>query len=147
MTEEPTTSGDDRGDGDEGVESGMKGHGSISYLHIPAVDADRSAEFYAAVLGWRVRTGGGGSRAGFEDGSGHLGGAFVTNQAISREPGLLPYIYVDRIDETIERVLAGGGEVVTEPYPEGNLWVATFRDPAGNVMGLWQEGPREVAVH
>jgi predicted enzyme related to lactoylglutathione lyase len=25
---------------------------------------------------------------------------------------------------------------------EGDLWVATVRDPAGNLIGLWQEGPR-----
>jgi len=66
----------------------------------------------------------------------------VTDQAISREPGLLPYIYVDRIDDTIEQVEARGGKIVKAPYPEGNLWVATFRDPAGNVLGLWQEGAR-----
>ena len=32
-----------------------------------------------------------------------------------------------------------GGEIVAAPYAEGNLSVATFRDPSGNVMGLWQE--------
>jgi predicted enzyme related to lactoylglutathione lyase len=31
---------------------------------------------------------------------------------------------------------------VTEPYPEGDLWVAVFRDPSGNVLGVWQHGPR-----
>jgi len=56
--------------------------------------------------------------------------------------GLLPYIYVERIDDTLKQVVAQGGEVVKAPYPEGNLWVATCRDPAGNVIGLWQEGPR-----
>ena len=66
----------------------------------------------------------------------------MTDQAISREPGLLPYIYVERIDDTLEQVEAQGGEVVKAPYPEGNLWVATFRDPAGNVIGIWQEGSR-----
>jgi len=35
--------------------------------------------------------------------------------------------------------VAHGGEVVKAPYPEGNLWVATVRDPAGNMIGLWQE--------
>jgi hypothetical protein len=32
-----------------------------------------------------------------------------------------------------------GGSSVTPPYPEGNLKVATFRDPAGNVVGIWQQ--------
>ncbi len=74
--------------------------------------------------------------------TGHVSGAWVTDQAISREPGLLPYIYVDRIDDAIEQVEAQGGEIVKAPYPEGNLWMVTFRDPDGYVLGLWQEGPR-----
>ena len=51
-------------------------------------------------------------------------------------------IYVDRIDDTLRHVVAEGGEVVRAPYPEGNLWVATFHDPAGNVLGHWQEERR-----
>jgi len=47
-----------------------------------------------------------------------------------------------RIDPTLERISANGGEVVKSPYSEGDLWVATFRDPAGNVIGTWQQGPR-----
>jgi predicted enzyme related to lactoylglutathione lyase len=35
-----------------------------------------------------------------------------------------------------------GGAPVMAPYPEGDLWVATFRDPAGNIVGVWQQGPR-----
>ena len=31
-----------------------------------------------------------------------------------------------------------GGTVERETYPEGDLLVATFRDPAGNVVGSWQ---------
>ena len=31
-----------------------------------------------------------------------------------------------------------GAEPATAPYPEGNLTVATFRDPAGNEIGIWQ---------
>src|SRR5436305_8295606 len=103
-------------------------NGSLSYLHIPAVDLQRSAEFYGAVLGWDIR-GADTPRPGFVDPGGQLGGAFVTDQAVAREPGLLPYAYVDHIDDTLALVTAHGGEVVREPYPEGNLWVATFRDP------------------
>jgi predicted enzyme related to lactoylglutathione lyase len=66
----------------------------------------------------------------------------VIDQAISREPGLLPYIYVNHIDNTLRQIEAQGGKVVKAPYREGNLWVATFSDPAGNVIGLWQEVAR-----
>ena len=124
-----------------GVDARLARHGGLSYLEIPAVDAQKSATFYEQVLGWRIgRRGSDNPR--FEDLTGHLIGGWVTGRAISREPGLLAYIYVDRIDDAVGRVAAHGGEVVKAPYPEGNLWVATVRDPAGNVIGLWQEGPR-----
>lgn len=47
----------------------------------------------------------------------------------------MPYIYVHGVDAALERVKVNGGEIVRPPYREGDLWVATFRDPAGNVVG------------
>jgi predicted enzyme related to lactoylglutathione lyase len=123
------------------VDSGLARHGHVSYLEIPAIDVEKSAAFYEAVFGWSVRRNNT-QRASFDDASGTLSGSLVTGRAPSREPGLLPYIYVDGIDAVIERIAARGGEVVKAPYPEGDLWVATFRDPAGNLMGIWQAGPR-----
>ena len=50
-----------------------------------------------------------------------------------------PYVFVESIDETLHDVVAHGGEIVTPPYPEGDLRVATFRDVSGNVVGVWQQ--------
>ena len=58
------------------------------------------------------------------------------------EAGVVPYVYVRDIDETLTRITDHGGEVTTKPYPEGDLWVAMTRDPAGNAIGVWQHGPR-----
>jgi len=124
-----------------GVGARLARHGGLSYLEIPAVDARQSAAFYQKVLGWNLR-GQDTDDPRFDDATGHLIGRWVTGRAISREPGLLPFIYVSHIDDAVERVVAHGGEVIKAPYPEGNLWVATVRDPAGNVIGLWQQGPR-----
>ena len=67
----------------------------------------------------------------------------MADMAVAGEAGVRPYIYVDSVDEALEKVAANSGEVVMEPYPEGDLWVALFRDPAGNVIGVWQHGSRE----
>jgi uncharacterized protein len=114
--------------------------GGISYLRIPAEEPRRSADFYGSVFGWTVRANR--DDPAFEDGSGHVIGHFVDDQPVAGEAGVRPYIYVDGIDETLDRVTSHGGAIVTAPYPEGDLWVATFRDPAGNVVGVWQRGPR-----
>jgi uncharacterized protein len=111
--------------------------GGVSYLEIPADDPGVSAAFYGAVFGWRVA--GGPERASFEDGTGHVIGHFVAGVPVAGEAGVRPYVFVERVDETLDKVVAEGGEVVTAPYPEGDLRVATFRDPAGNVIGVWQQ--------
>jgi predicted enzyme related to lactoylglutathione lyase len=77
-------------------------------------------------------------RPSFDDGTGHVSGAWMSSLEASSTPGLLPYIYVEGIEETAERITVHGGEIVQAPYREGNLLVATFRDPSGNLIGLWE---------
>ena len=113
-------------------------YGEVSYVEIPSIDAGESARFYEKVFGWNIS---GDTEHRHFDASGFIG-AFVTGRTVSREPGILPYIYVERFDETLDLATANGGEVVRPPFPEGALWVATFRDPAGNVIGIYHRGPR-----
>ena len=120
------------------VEPRLARHGHVSYLEIPAVDIEQSADFYESVLGWQIHQGQSG-HISFDDRSGDLIGRWVTGRQISREPGLLPYIYVDDINDVVKRIQNHSGEIVREPYVEGDLWVATFRDPAGNLMGIWEK--------
>ena len=110
--------------------------GGISYLRIPAPDPRLAAAFYEAVFGWNVRADR--DDPSFEDGTGHVIGHFTADQPVAGEGGVRPYVYVESVDDTLGRVAAHGGEVVTAPYPEGDLRVATFRDPVGNVFGVWQ---------
>jgi uncharacterized protein len=119
------------------VDSSLARDGGLSYLEIPAVDPRRSAAFYQSVLGWNVDTSDP-ERPKFMDQTGHLLGRWHKGRAISREPGLLPYIYVGRLREVVERVAPSGGEIVRAPYAEGDTLVSTIRDPAGNMIGLWQ---------
>ena len=127
--------------GGDGAPRHMFGHGRLSYVQVPALDVRASARFYESVFDWKSR-GDGENHLSFTDATGDMIGAWVTGRAISREPGVLPYIYVHGIDGIVERIKANGGEIVKSPYAEGDLWVATFRDPAGNVIGIWQHGPR-----
>ena len=115
--------------------------GGVSYLRIPAPDGPRSAAFYRAVFGWKV--GGDPDQPSFEDGTGHVIGHWIPDLPVAGEAGVVPYIYVDQVDAALAKISTHGGAVVRSPYPEGDLWVATFRDPAGNVLGVWQHGPRQ----
>jgi uncharacterized protein len=125
---------------DSGVEDSVARPGGVSYLRIPARDAAQSAEFYRAVFGWRLR--GSADAPSFSDGTGHVIGHWRTDLPAAGEAGVLPYIYVTSLDDTLRTAAEHGAELATGPYPEGNLWIATIRDPAGNVIGIWQAGPR-----
>jgi uncharacterized protein len=124
-----------------GVEPNVARPGGVSYLRIPAPDPRRSADFYAEVFGWTVDT----DREvpNFQDGTGHVIGHFMADLPVAGRGGVRPYVYVDSVRTTLERVTANGGETATPPYPEGNLTVATFHDPAGNEIGVWQMGADE----
>jgi uncharacterized glyoxalase superfamily protein PhnB len=128
---------------DAGYPCGLLPRPRWCYFEIPALDLARSVAFYENVFGWNIR-GRDSGRPSFDDATGNISGAWVTGRPASRTAGLLPYIWVDSIDATVALVQESGGEIVQTPHrdaPEGE-WIATFRDPAGNLMGLYQEGSR-----
>jgi predicted enzyme related to lactoylglutathione lyase len=135
-TEQPLEAGDEHG-----ADTRLARSGAITYLHIPATDVRQAAAFYREVFGWHIDNPDS-DRPSFDTPSGQLSGAWVSDHFAATEPGLLPYIYVDQIEDAVARILAHGGEIVTRPFPEGLLTVATFRDPAGNVIGLWHDTTR-----
>jgi uncharacterized protein len=126
---------------DHSADTGLVTPGAITYMHIPAADVRQAAAFYGAVFGWHINNPDS-DRPSFDTPNGHLSGAWVSDHLAAREPGLLPYIYVDHVEDALARILAHGGEIVTHPFPEGLLTVATFRDPAGNMVGLWHDTTR-----
>lgn len=118
--------------------------GKVCYIEIPAVDIHRSADFYAEVFGWRIRQRGDGQTA-FDDTTGEVSGTWVVGRPASSEPGLLLYIMVDSVAATVDTVIAHGGELVQPIGADAPEVTARFRDPGGNVIGLYQEPSRSVS--
>jgi predicted enzyme related to lactoylglutathione lyase len=115
-----------------------KQNGKICYVEIPASDVGQSAEFYEQVFGWPLRQRGDGHVA-FDDAVGEVSGTWVTDRPPSPKPGLLMYIMVDSVAATVDAVAAHGGEIVQPIGGDAPEITARFRDPAGNVIGLYQE--------
>jgi predicted enzyme related to lactoylglutathione lyase len=120
-------------------------NGKVCYVEIPAVDVGRSADFYGKVFGWRIRRRGDGNTA-FDDTTGEVSGAWVVGRPPSSQPGLLFYIMVDSVAATVEAVIAHGGEIVQPIGADAPEVTARFRDPAGNVIGLYQEPGRSTSA-
>ena len=114
------------------------GNGKICYVEMPANDIQRSAEFYEKVFGWKIRKRGDGAIA-FDDGVGEVSGTWVTGRPPATTPGLLIYIMVDSVAATIDAVIAHGGELVQPIGADAPEITARFRDPAGNILGLYQQ--------
>lgn len=114
------------------------GNGKICYVEIPATDIARSAEFYTQAFGWKTRTRGNGSLA-FDDGVGQVSGTWVRGRKPMTDVGLLIYVMVDDIEATIARVTAAGGEIVQPVGADAPEITARFRDPGGNILGLYQQ--------
>jgi len=113
-------------------------NGKICYIEIPATDIQRSAEFYKKVFGWQLRERGDGATA-FDDTIGEVSGTWVLGRPPATEPGLLIYIMVDSVAKTVDSVIASGGEIAQPLCADAREIIARFRDPAGNVIGLYQE--------
>jgi predicted enzyme related to lactoylglutathione lyase len=112
-------------------------NGKVCYIEMPAVDVARSADFYGKIFGWNVRKRGDGSTA-FDDTTGEVSGSWVLNRPPASNPGLLIYIAVDSVADTLNRIVANGGQIVQPIGADAPEITARFRDPAGNVIGLYQ---------
>jgi uncharacterized protein len=113
-------------------------NGKICYMELPATDIARCAEFYSRVFGWKIRRRGDGSTA-FDDTTGEVSGSWVLGRPPAAKPGLLLYIMVDSVAATVDAVIANGGEIVQPIGADAPEITARFRDPGGNVLGLYQQ--------
>jgi predicted enzyme related to lactoylglutathione lyase len=113
-------------------------NGKVCYIEMPAVDIRRSADFYAKVFGWHIRQRGDGNTA-FDDTTGEVSGTWVTGRPASSAPGLLFYIMVDSAAAAVDAVIANGGQIVQPIGMDAPEVTARFRDPGGNVIGLYQQ--------
>lgn len=113
-------------------------NGKICYLELPAVNVSQSADFYARLFGWRMRKRDNGAVA-FDDSTGQVSGGFVAGRSAAAAPGLLVYVMVDDVAATCELLAALGGAVVQPIGADAPAITARFRDPAGNIIGLYQD--------
>jgi predicted enzyme related to lactoylglutathione lyase len=98
-------------------------NGKICYLEIPAIDIARSAAFYQKSFGWKIRQRGDGARTTTRVGARRAHFHHGRQRSRHRRRGRRQR----------------GGEIV---QPLGALApeiTARFRDPAGNVFGLYQQ--------
>lgn len=112
--------------------------GQLCYLQIPALDITTSALFYGRVFGWEVDP----PEAGFE--APELIGQWITDRPPAPDAGPVGWIHVPDVRRTIKEAQATGATLRDEPMSDGPRLLASFTDPAGNLVGI-VEHPGHVA--
>lgn len=111
--------------------------GKICYIELPAKNIDESTAFYGTVFNWNIRRRSDGPMA-FDDTVNEVSGTWVTGRKPATEPGLLIYIMVDSVADTLDNIVSNGGKIVQPIGADAPEITARFSDPAGNVIGLYQ---------
>lgn len=132
---------------------------TVSHFEIPAHDPERAARFYREVFGWSVEPlpwehpyykvrgsapASGVSTPGREGIDGGIVGGLGEARGFDH-PLLMIHIEGEELEAVLERIAAAGGRTDLPATPVGSMgtW-ARFRDPEGNLLGLWSTAPRKL---
>jgi predicted enzyme related to lactoylglutathione lyase len=74
----------------------------------------------------------------FDDGVGEVSGTWVKGRPPMSDVGILIYIMVDNAADAVRKVVAAGGEITQPLGMDAPEITARFRDPGGNVFGIYQ---------
>jgi uncharacterized protein len=128
----------------------------LVHFEIPVDDLEKARSFYGEIFGWKL------SDWPMPDGSTYIGVHTTPIDEKTRQPlkpgaingGILKRndkakapifaIHVESIEERVEQVKKVGGKVVMPTMDMmGMGFYAYVSDPAGNVIGLWQDPPKK----
>lgn len=116
--------------------------GKIGWVELYASDGSKLADFYEQAFGWKIQKDPNMPEyVMFSDTSGDIAGGFASQ--VAKANGQM-YLLTDNIEQSLDAVKAAGGKTVKERTPitdEVGFW-AQFEDPAGNVMGLFEQAAR-----
>jgi len=117
-------------------------NGAIGWIELYSQDPEASGAFYDKAFGWNIRRDASmGDYLMFTDAGGTLGGGFTKD---TPKLGGGVYILTDSIESSLGIVREAGGKTVRERTPisgDVGAW-ASFEDPSGNVVGLFEQKDR-----
>lgn len=108
------------------------------HVEIPSANLQRAAKFYHDLFGWKMNYVEEADYMLFETG-GNINGAFYHSPQHAGRQGVVVYIEVEDILNTLERINQSGGTTVVARTPVDEMGsFALFADPDGNVLGIWE---------
>jgi predicted enzyme related to lactoylglutathione lyase len=115
----------------------------VAWFEVTCTDHDRAHKFYAELFGWTINVDPKMGGYGIVDtgaGEDAIGGGIGPSAGPDDPVGVKIYMKVDDLQAYLSRAEQLGGKRVGEPVQLPDNWgtVATFTDPDGNRIGLWQ---------
>ncbi|HJR37310.1 MAG TPA: VOC family protein [Nocardioidaceae bacterium] len=121
--------------------------GRVVHFEIPFEDGDRARGFYADVFGWNIMnmpemnytmvSTGPTDEQGPPSEPGFINGGMLQRDAPVGSPVIV--VDVEDIDGSLEKIEKLGGTTVLAKQAVADMgFSAYFKDPEGNLMGLWQ---------
>ena len=115
----------------------------VVHFEIPADDVPRAIAFYKKIFGWKISDP---MNMDYficetkdQDGNGIDGG--IMQRKMPGQP-FTNYVFARDIDAMLPKITEAGGAIVVPKMElgKGVGWIACFKDPEGNVIGLHQPG-------
>jgi predicted enzyme related to lactoylglutathione lyase len=121
----------------------------VLHFDIFADDPKRAERFYSEALGWKFEKWDGPMEywmitAGSESEKGINGGMSKREGEWAKKGASIGAVTIgtDDLDVALEKIKNAGGKVVMEKAAIAGVgWMANFKDPEGNVLGIMQEDP------
>ncbi len=127
--------------------------GEVGHFELPAENPERARKFYSAAFGWKMMpmpemeytmvTTGPVDEKGQPKAPGFIGGGIGKRGGMLEHPVVT--IIVDDLAQAEKTVVKHGGRILQSKQPIGDGamgFTGYFRDPEGNVVGLFQPGSR-----
>ena len=113
----------------------------VTHFEIPCDDPEKTMKFFEEVFNWQFQKFGENeywmATTGDEKEPG-INGAIMKKR--DPQQPMTNSISVSNLEETMEKVNASGGQIVVPKMPiPGVGWLAFFKDPDGNIHGIWQD--------
>lgn len=121
---------------------------TFDWIEIRTNNLETLATFYESVFGWKItdKELAGGSDVWIFDTGGEPRVANLRRGGIWLRPeseslGFVVYVVVEDIEKMLKRITELGGRILSPKAPVGAGYAAYFRDPSGNLLGLYEDKP------
>jgi len=110
----------------------------FNWVEIRVRDLDKAKSFYGSLFDWQISGGENKDYAYWLINTGEKPGGGMWRFPEGKPLGVLVYILVDDIDKTLKKIAELGGKVVVPKSKENGNAMATFADPDGNLLALYE---------